>query len=114
MDIREILKALDNEDKNLFDDCRSNIRKAYLTAHNKSLGVGNWSPEDDAFLDMVDIKIATLFDRSGSFNTTKNIIGKEDVAKIENDLHKKDDDIKNKLALVEPKPVAEVPKNEWK
>lgn len=112
MDIREILQSLDEQDRLLWSQCRTDMRRAYLIAHNKALGLPDWNHEDDAFMDMIDIKIATLFDRSGSFDASKNIIGKEDAAKIESDLTKHDDGIKDKLKLIS-NGATQLPQNEW-
>lgn len=35
MDIRELIAAMTADDKQLFDKCRTEMRKAYLIAHNK-------------------------------------------------------------------------------
>lgn len=106
MDIREILAAIDEKDKQLWSNCRTNMRKVYISAHNKVVGIANWSHIDDAFLDMMDIQLANLFDRAGRFETTKSLVSSEDVEKIKNDLLKSDDDIKKKLS--------DLPNNEWK
>lgn len=97
MDIREILAAIDDKDKQLWSSCRTQMRKVYIAAHSKIIGVADWSDVDDAFLDLIDIQLAQLFDRSGRLDTTRELIGKDDAEKIKNDLNKRDDDIKNKL-----------------
>lgn len=93
-DIREIIKALLPEDRTLWQQCRNNMRSVYLNAHNSTVGMPAWNHDDDAFLDLIDIKLATLFDRSGRLIATKEIIG--DSKTIEDDLEKADDAMKEK------------------
>ena len=100
MDIREILTALDENDKLLWANCRTQMRKVYISAHNKIIGTADWATIDDAFLDMVDIQLAELFDRSGRIMATKPLVNQDDVNKIKDDLNKRDDEIKDKLTLV--------------
>lgn len=66
-DIREVLNALDEQDKRLWSQHRTEMRKSYMTAHNSVLGIAAWDHNDDAFLDLIDIKLALLFDKSGRF-----------------------------------------------
>lgn len=75
MDIREILMALSPDDRALWSEHRTTMRRSFLTAHNNTVGMGNWSDKDDAFIDLIDIQLALLFDRAGRFETTKDIIG---------------------------------------
>ena len=83
MDIREILNALSPEDRLLWSQCRTDMRRNYLNAHNQTMGIHNWDHTDDAFLDMIDIKLAILFDRSGKLVSTKSIIGDSSVTEAE-------------------------------
>jgi hypothetical protein len=99
-DIREILQALSPEDKTLWQQCRNNMRSVYLNAHNSTVGMAGWSVEDDAFLDLVDIKLAILFDRSGRLSAIKDIIGKQEAEAITKDLHKAEDEMKAKANVV--------------
>ena len=87
-DIREILNALDIDNRALWSEQRTIMRRSYLNAHNQTVGMGNWSIEDDAFLDLIDIRLALLFDRAGLLHSTKEIIGNGD--KIEQELQDKD------------------------
>jgi hypothetical protein len=87
-DIREILNALSIDDRALWSEQRTIMRRSYLNAHNETVGMANWSHEDDAFLDLIDIRLALLFDRAGRLNAVKEIIGNGD--KIEEDLKEKD------------------------
>lgn len=75
MDIREILQSLSPEDRLLWSQCRTDMRRNYLNAHNQTMGVSKWDHTDDAFMDMIDIKLATLFDRCGKISSAKDIIG---------------------------------------
>ncbi len=95
-DIREIIKALSPEDRTLWDQCRNNMRSVYLNAHNSTIGIAGWKSEDDAFLDLIDIRLALLFDRSGKLNTVNEIVSKEDAKPIEASIEKADDDMKIK------------------
>lgn len=88
MDIREILNALNEDDRKLWSEHRTTMRRAYINAHNNTIGVEKWEATDDAFMDLIDIKLAILFDRSGKLFATKEIIGIEDATKIENDINK--------------------------
>lgn len=87
-DIREILAALDIDDKARFLEARNTMRRAFMGAHAASaLTIDKWTQEDDAFLDLIDVKLALLFDRSGHMDSKgKDIIHKEDGAKIEQDI----------------------------
>lgn len=67
-DIRDVLKGLSIEDRALYTEIRTTMRRAYLSAHSKLLPIDQYEATDDAFLDLIDIKIALLFDRCGSFD----------------------------------------------
>jgi hypothetical protein len=82
-DIREVLKALDTDDKANWLHHRTEMRRSFIQAHNSTVGIAQWTEEDDAFLDMIDIKLALLFDRSGRMLTTKTIVEKSDGDQIE-------------------------------
>lgn len=99
-DIREILKALGPEDKTLWQQCRTNMRSVYLNAHNSTVGIAGWRTDDDAFLDLIDIKLVTLFERAGRLESIKDVIGAEDAKTIEANIEKADDDIKSKPKIV--------------
>lgn len=73
-DIRDVLKGLDVEDRALYSETRTAMRKAYLNAHSKILTVEKYDASDDQFLDLIDIKIAQLFDRSGHFDNSQGHI----------------------------------------
>ena len=93
-DIREILNALDVDDRALWSEHRTIMRRSYLNAHNETIGMAKWTHEDDAFLDLIDIRLALLFDRAGRLHSVKEIIGNGD--KIESDLKASEDKMKDK------------------
>ena len=95
-DIREILNALSIDDRALWSEQRTIMRRSYLNAYNETVGMANWSHEDDAFLDLIDIRLALLFDRAGRLNAVKEIIGNGD--KIEEDLKASEDKMKEQWA----------------
>lgn len=74
-DIREILNALSVDDRAVWSEHRTTMRRAFFTAHNATVGIANWTDKDDAFADLIDIQLALLFDRAGRFETTKDIVG---------------------------------------
>lgn len=110
-DIREILNALSVDNRALWSEQRTIMRRAYLNAHNETVGIGNWTHEDDAFMDLIDIRLALLFDRAGMLESTKEIIGAEQGEKIENDLIVKSDKLKQK---VEPSEASKKLAEGWK
>lgn len=77
-DIRDVLKGLDADHRAIYTEVRTAMRRAYLYAHSKTLPIEQYEEADDNFLDMIDIKIATLFDRAGVFN---HVEGTLDTAK---------------------------------
>lgn len=98
-DIREILNALSVDNRALWSEQRTIMRRAYLNAHNETVGIGNWTHEDDAFMDLIDIRLALLFDRAGLLNSTKEIIGDTHID-IEHDIKKREDDMKDRYVQV--------------
>lgn len=86
-DISEILNTLDDEDKRLYTQHRTEMRRSYMTAHNSVLGIHTWDSKDDMFLDLIDLKLALLFDKSGRSIADKPIDAtKTEVERIENDI----------------------------
>lgn len=81
-DIREVLNALDTDDKANWLHHRTEMRRSFIQAHNTTVGIAQWTEEDDAFLDFIDIKLALLFDRSGRMASVKTIVEKTDSNKI--------------------------------
>ena len=73
-DIRDVLKGLSPDDRALYAEVRTVMRRAYLSVHAKLLPIDKYTIDDDAFCDLIDIKVAMLFDRAGVFdNSTGNI-----------------------------------------
>jgi len=85
LDVREILKSLDTDDKALWLEHRTAMRRSFMSAHTTVLGIAKWDENDDAFLDLIDIRLALLFDRSGRMQhqIDKVLVDKADGAKIE-------------------------------
>lgn len=94
-DIREILAALSIDHRALWSEQRTIMRRSYLNAHNETVGIGNWTHEDDAFMDLIDIRLALLFDRAGLLETTKNIIDTDRQEAVESDLKVAEDKMKD-------------------
>lgn len=97
-DIREILNALTIDNRALWSEQRTIMRRSYLNAHNETVGMANWIAEDDAFMDLIDIRLALLFDRAGMLETTKEIIGSG--KEIEQQLQDKEDAAKAKAKAI--------------
>lgn len=87
-DIRDVLKGLSPDDRALYSEVRTTMRRAYLAAHAKCLPIEQYQHEDDAFLDLIDIKIALLFDRAGVFNHSDGNLETAFAKDIENAVHK--------------------------
>lgn len=85
-DIREVLASLDEQDKRLWQQHRTEMRRSYMAAHNAVLGIAAWDLNDDSFVDLIDIKLALLFDKSGRMSGAKTIVASEDGNKIEKDI----------------------------
>ncbi len=83
MDIRALYKSLSPEDRAIYQSIRTEMRKVYLNAHTNIVGMDRWLLEDDAFLDLLDIKLASLFDRMGKIESMEPIIDKEEEKSIE-------------------------------
>lgn len=82
-DIRDVLNALEEKDRHLYAYLRTAMRSVYLTAVSDVVHIQNYSQEDDAFMDLIDIKIAILFERAGKFNTAKGHIDEAAANEIE-------------------------------
>src|SRR6267142_5421911 len=94
-DIREIINSLDEQDKQMFNQHRTEMRRSYLTAHNSIIGVHAWDAYDDAFMDIIDLKLAILFDRAGRFEAVKDkTIDDAMIERVENDIINAYKDIK--------------------
>jgi len=112
-DIREILNALDEEDKRLWLHHRTEMRRSYLTAHNSVLGIHTWSNADDMFMDYIDIKLALLFDQSGRTKNTKTIVSLADAEKVEATLAQAQADRLNGKQQVQPSAATQMMQNGW-
>jgi len=93
-DIRTVLAALDEEDRRLWSQHRTEMRRSYMTAHNSVIGVAAWNAHDDAFLDLIDIKLALIFDNAGRFAAVNEVANKADGAQTEAAILKADDQLK--------------------
>ncbi len=85
-DIREVLNALEEKDRYLYSHLRTEMSSTYLKAVHETLGITNFNQEDHAFMDLIDIKLAILFDRAGKFNNAKGSIDEEAAAQIESQI----------------------------
>src|ERR1700761_363606 len=93
MDIRELYNALSPEDRAVYQKIRTDMRRMYLNAHTNIVGIDNWNMNDDAYMDLIDIKLATLFDRAGSVEGVKSPIDQKEAEAIENDIEKHGKDV---------------------
>ena len=82
-DIRDVLKGLSPDDRAIYQEVRTTMRRAYLAAHARTLPIDQYTYEDDAFLDLIDIKVALLFDRSGRFDSSEGNIDNDTGKHIE-------------------------------
>lgn len=85
-DIRDVLKGLSADDRALYMEARNVMRRAYLAAHAKVLPIEKFEIADDQFLDLIDIKIAMLFDRSGAFDHSQGALETKASAEIETEI----------------------------
>lgn len=101
-DIREILSALSTDDQAIWNEHRTCMRKCYLEAVVATIGVHKFEQQDDSFMDLIDIRLALLFDRAGMLQASKEI-GLKDGDKIEADIISKEDAMKAHSGKVSPK-----------
>ena len=99
MDIRELYNSLSPEDRTIYQRIRTDMRKVYLNAHTNIIGMENWQVDDDYFLDLIDMKIAVLFDRAGAIEGIKSPIKKEEVKAIEEKIEDQGKAIGVKMAI---------------
>lgn len=85
-DIRDVLNGLSIDDRALYTEIRTAMRRSYLSAHSKLLHIDKYEATDDAFLDLIDIKLAMLFDRAGAFDSSKGTIETAVADEIEKDV----------------------------
>lgn len=83
MDIRALYKSLSPEDRTVYQSIRTDMRKVYLNAHTNIVGMNNWDNSDDAYLDLIDIKLAMLFDRAGHIEGVEPVIEADEAKSIE-------------------------------
>ncbi len=67
MDIRDILNNLDDNDKQLWQNCRTDMHRTYLNMLHQAMGIVSIDETDLAFMDLCDIKLALVFERAGRF-----------------------------------------------
>lgn len=82
-DIRDVLKGLSPDDRASYMEARNIMRRAYLAAHARVLPLDKFEVEDDQFMDLIDIRLALLYDRGGVFNAAEGHIEKEQAETIE-------------------------------
>lgn len=95
LDIREIIASLDDDDKKLWKQHRTEMRRSYLTAHQAVRGTHTWTESDDIFMDYIDIKLALLFDESGRTNNDRPLVDKREAVRIEDKLSEELDGMKS-------------------
>lgn len=86
-DIRDVLKGLSPDDRALYAEVRTVMRRAYLSVHAKLLPIDQYTIDDDAFCDLIDIKVAMLFDRAGVFNHSEGSLASETAKAIESTIN---------------------------
>jgi len=95
-DVRDIVARLNPEDLAVWNEHRTCMRRCYLAAVNATIKIEAFKQEDDSFLDLIDIRLALLFDRAGWLPSgLENITGKETADKIEEELKTAEDELKN-------------------
>ena len=99
MDITSLYKSLSPEDRAIYQQFRTDLRKVYLNAHSAIVGIDKWTTDDDYFIDLIDIKIAVLFDRMGRIEGVKPVIDKDKEKNIERDIIKRDEVVKEKMNI---------------
>lgn len=97
MDIRTLYGSLSPEDIALYQKVRTDMRKVYLNAHTNIVHIENWDVTDDAFMDLLDIKIAILFDRAGAIEGLKSAIDKNEEKAIEKNVEAQGDKLTVKM-----------------
>lgn len=100
-DVREVLKALSDEDKVIWQNARTKMRSTFIAAHGATVGSERWNENDDAFLDLIDIRLALLFDQAGRLNAPSEVVSETDAKPIEKEIVKAEDQIKLNRTNVE-------------
>lgn len=70
-DIRISFDQLSANDASLYSACRTQMRREYLTCMEAVLGIHNYTPDDDSFMDLIDIKLLSLFSRANRLVPTE-------------------------------------------
>ena len=97
MDITALYKGLSADDRVIYQRVRTELRKVYLNAHTEIVGMIHWTTEDDYFLDLLDIKIAVLFDRAGLIEASNPVVDKEEEKVAETKIVTKNNSITAKI-----------------
>lgn len=95
-DIRDTINSLSIEHRAMWSEHRTCMRKCYLAAVNSTIGIEKFEPQDDSFLDLIDIRLALLFDRAGLISSVEKVTGKEEAEAIEKETLAAEDVIKAK------------------
>lgn len=94
-DVRDTVARLNPEDLAVWTEHRTCMRRCYLAAVNATIGVEKFEKQDDSFLDLIDIRLALLFDRAGWLPTgMEKITGKEEADKLEAQIIEAEDALK--------------------
>lgn len=101
-DIRDVLKGLSPDDRALYQETRTNMRRAYLAAHAKILPIEQYDENDDHFLDVIDLRIAILFDRAGVFNHVEGHIDTAKAVEIEAKVEDKFESAATRMMKADP------------
>ncbi len=88
MDIRKLYASLSETDRTIYQQIRTDMRRIYLRAHTHILGMDKWETDDDFYLDLIDIKLAVLFDRAGAIDGAEAPVDKQEEKAIEASIEK--------------------------
>ncbi len=106
MDIRKLYASLSETDRTIYQQIRTDMRRIYLRAHTHVIGMDKWEMEDDYFLDLIDMKVAVLFDRAGAIDGAEAPVDKQEEKAIEASIEKQGASISDgsrKLSMMPPK-----------
>jgi hypothetical protein len=107
MDIRKLYASLSETDRTIYQQIRTDMRRIYLRAHTHVIGMDKWEMEDDYFLDLIDMKVAVLFDRAGAVDGAEAPVDKQEEKAIEESIEKQGASIgSKKLSMMPPKLVS--------
>lgn len=73
--IRDILQALNEQDRRLFLKTRAAMRREYIRATIELVGADAYAETDDLFLDVIDNRVCELFKRAGRDIPSQNFAG---------------------------------------